>query len=53
MNLLEALEAWTKALDEGLGVDVLFLDYRTIIIASDRGDLTLSIIKLLNVRSSI
>jgi len=27
-NLLEALEAWTEALDEGLGVDVLFLDYR-------------------------
>jgi len=27
-NLLEALEAWTEALDEGLGVDVLFLDCR-------------------------
>ena len=27
-NLLEALEAWMEALDEGLGVEVLFLDYR-------------------------
>jgi len=27
-NLLEALKAWTEALGEGLGVDVLFLDYR-------------------------
>jgi len=27
-NLLEALEAWTEALDNGLGIDVLFLDYR-------------------------
>ena len=27
-NLLETLEAWTEALDNGLGVDVLFLDYR-------------------------
>jgi len=27
-NLLEALEAWTEALDKRLGVDVLFLDYR-------------------------
>ncbi len=27
-NLLEALEDWTKALDEGYGVDVVFLDYQ-------------------------
>jgi len=27
-NLLETLECWTKALDEGLGIDVLYLDYR-------------------------
>jgi len=27
-NLLELLEAWTQALDEGYGVDVVFLDYR-------------------------
>ena len=27
-NLLEAFENWTTALDEGWGVDVLFLDYR-------------------------
>ena len=27
-NLLESLECWTKALDEGYGVDVLYLDYR-------------------------
>ena len=27
-NLLESLEAWTQALDEGYGVDVVFLDYR-------------------------
>ena len=28
MNLLESLECWTKARDEGYGVDVLYLDYR-------------------------
>ena len=27
-NLLESLECWTKALDEGFGIDVLYLDYR-------------------------
>jgi hypothetical protein len=27
-NLLETLESWTKALDEGFGIDVLYLDYR-------------------------
>ena len=27
-NLLEALENWTKALDEGYGLDVVYLDYR-------------------------
>ena len=27
-NLLETLECWTKALDEGVGIDVLYLDYR-------------------------
>jgi len=27
-NLLESLEAWTHALDDGYGVDVIFLDYR-------------------------
>jgi len=27
-NLLESLEAWTKALDEGYGIDVIYLDYR-------------------------
>ena len=27
-NLLESLECWTRALDEGYGIDVLFLDYR-------------------------
>ena len=27
-NLLESLEKWTQALDEGFGVDVLYLDYR-------------------------
>jgi len=27
-NLLESLEVWTQALDEGYGVDVIFLDYR-------------------------
>jgi len=25
---LESLEAWTKALDEGYGIDVIYLDYR-------------------------
>jgi hypothetical protein len=27
-NLLETFEAWTEALDNGLGIVVLFLDYR-------------------------
>jgi len=27
-NLLEALENWTKALDEGYGIDILYLDFR-------------------------
>ena len=27
-NLLESLESWTQALDEGFGVDVLYLYYR-------------------------
>jgi len=27
-NLLEALECWTKALDEGYGLDIIYLDYR-------------------------
>ena len=27
-NLLESLEDWTAALDEGYGLDILFLDYR-------------------------
>jgi len=27
-NILESLEAWTKALDEGYGIDVIYLDYR-------------------------
>ena len=26
--LLETLENWTKALDEGFGLDVVYLDYR-------------------------
>ena len=27
-NLLETLEEWTKSLDEGYGIDVIYLDYR-------------------------
>jgi len=27
-NLLETFENWTKALDEGCGLDVVYLDYR-------------------------
>jgi len=27
-NLLECCESWTRASDEGFGVDVLYLDYR-------------------------
>ena len=27
-NLLETFEEWTKALDEGYGIDVIYLDYR-------------------------
>jgi len=27
-NLLEAFEAWTKALDDGYGVEVIYLDFR-------------------------
>ena len=26
-NLLESLEHWTKALDEGYGIDILYLDF--------------------------
>jgi len=28
MNLLKAFENWTEFLDEGHGVDVIYLDYR-------------------------
>ncbi len=27
MNLLETLEFWTQALDEGYGIDTIYLDY--------------------------
>jgi len=27
-NLLETLEAWTRIIEEGLGLDVIYLDYR-------------------------
>ena len=27
-NLLESFETWTKALDEGYGLDIIYLDYR-------------------------
>ena len=27
-NLLETLESWTRALDEGFGLDVIYLDYK-------------------------
>jgi len=27
-NLLETFEAWTSALDEGFGIDVIYFDYR-------------------------
>jgi hypothetical protein len=27
-NLLETLEAWTRLLDSGIGIDVIFLDYK-------------------------
>ena len=27
-NLLETLECWTKALDRGVGIDVIYLDYK-------------------------
>jgi hypothetical protein len=27
-NLLETLEAWTRLLDDGFGIDVIYLDYR-------------------------
>ena len=27
-NLLESLETWTKTLDEGYGLDIVYLDYR-------------------------
>ena len=27
-TLLEAFEAWTRLLDKGHGIDVIFLDYR-------------------------
>jgi len=28
INLLESLECWTKALDDGYGLDIIYLDYR-------------------------
>jgi len=27
-NLLETLESWTRILEEGLGLDIIYLDYR-------------------------
>ena len=27
-NILESMEAWTKALDEGYGIDLIYLNYR-------------------------
>jgi len=27
-NLLETLESWTRILDNGFGIDVIYLDYR-------------------------
>ena len=27
-NLLESLECWTQALDDGYGLDIIYLDYR-------------------------
>jgi len=27
-NLLESLECWTKVLDDGYGLDIIYLDYR-------------------------
>ena len=27
-NLLETLESWTRILDEGYGIDVIYLDYK-------------------------
>jgi len=27
-NLLETLEAWTRIIEEGLGLDAIYLDYR-------------------------
>jgi len=27
-NLLEALENWTRALEEGYGIDIVYLDFR-------------------------
>jgi len=27
-NLLETIEAWTRIIEEGLGLDVIYLDYR-------------------------
>jgi hypothetical protein len=29
-NLLETLEAWTRLLDDGFGIDVIYLDYRKV-----------------------
>ena len=27
-NLLESLQSWTRLLEEGFGIDVIYLDYR-------------------------
>ena len=36
-NLLETLESWTQALDDGYGLDVIFLDYRKAAIGKTQG----------------
>jgi len=37
-NLLEVFEHWTRSLDEGYGVDVVYLDYRKALILYHTND---------------
>jgi len=45
-NLLETFEAWTRALDQGFGIDVIYLDYRKAFETVPHNCLMLKLMKL-------
>jgi len=45
-NLLETFEAWTSALDEGFGMNVIYLDHRKAFVTVPRNRLMLKLMKL-------